>query len=218
MARHPNAAVARPPITGPRPAPTPSTEPCTPKARPFWSAGTTSRSMAWTLGTNADANTACSALIATSSQNVPATMAAAEKTPNPVTAMVARRRAPRASQTRPASGCPTSMATRYRVTSTLARPLEMSKSRAMLGRATAIIVEFNGTRAEARAIPAMVVAGTTPSPSWVIRGSSPGPSCRPRAPAWPSRGESCRRWCLRRPGCPSPGRRWRRATRSSHDR
>src|SRR5947209_2189601 len=55
IARQPNAAIARPPMTGPSPAPTPSTDPCTPNARPRSRSGTTSRSMACTLGTNADA-------------------------------------------------------------------------------------------------------------------------------------------------------------------
>ncbi len=112
IARQPKAAVASPPITGPRPAPTPSTDPCTPNARPRWRAGTTSRSMACTLGTRPEANPAWSARKVTSSPNEAATIAAAEKTPKPTVAMMARRRAPRTSQSRPARGCPTSIATR----------------------------------------------------------------------------------------------------------
>ena len=112
MARHPNAEIAKPPITGPRPAPTPMTELCRPKARPRSEGGTTSRSMACTLGDNAAAHAACRARRPTSTPNDGATTAPSEQMPKPLTAIVANRRAPNASPTRPARGCPTSIATR----------------------------------------------------------------------------------------------------------
>ena len=46
-----------------------------------------------------------------------------------------------------------SMITKYTVMSAPARPRPMSNDLAILGSATATIVEFNGTRADARAMP-----------------------------------------------------------------
>ena len=218
MARHPKAATASPPITGPRPAPTRSPSPAPRRLDRARGPGRARGAWPARSGSAPTRRRPAAARSPTSTQNDPATIAAAEKTPNPVVATRARRRAPTHRRRGRTAVGPTSIATRYSVTSTLAWRVEMSKSFAISGSATAIIVEFNGTRAEARAIPAMVVAGTTPSPSAVIRGSSPRRSCRRRAPAWRARGGSCRRTCRPPPGCPSRGRRWRRGRRSCRGR
>ena len=88
-ARHPNAASNTPPITGPSPAPTPITDPWSPKALPRVVESVTLRRIACTLGESADANTACAVSgSATSSANVPANIARPEQTPKPATAMM----------------------------------------------------------------------------------------------------------------------------------
>ena len=91
-------------MTGPRPAPAPITEPCTPNARPRSEGVVIARSSDWTLGDKPDANAACAARMATSTGNVGANIAAAEHSPKPLTAMMPSRRAPMASARRPDSG------------------------------------------------------------------------------------------------------------------
>ena len=112
IACQPNACVSTPPITGPLAAPTPRTDPISPKVWPWRSGGVIDRNSDWMLGPSAAANAAWATRATTRRANVVDAAASAEHTITPTRAIFIMRRLPIESDRRPAIGCPMSIANR----------------------------------------------------------------------------------------------------------
>ena len=164
----------RPPSVGPIAAAAVATPQMTPNDAARRSAGTAKRTSADPFGNESPPARAATTRKPMSTGRLGASAAPREAAPKPATPIRNRRRRPKRSPSLPAIGWDAPMTIRYAVTSQPTDEIDASKSPAISGIATAIIVELSG----ARSVPSATARSTPRSE----RRSRPGVIRPPRDP------------------------------------